>query len=59
MTPLRKKVSPPGPPEPPKPLFGQEYGWARISHEAQIIDYCKKMGGIELKPPKEGPGFRG
>lgn len=41
----------------PKPIYPSEYGWARISHEGQIIDHLKKLGAVELKPPKTGTGF--
>lgn len=31
------------------------YGWARLSHEATVIENCAKLGGVFLNPSVPQP----
>lgn len=52
----KPRVSPPARGR-PEPIYPREYGWARVSHEAQVIDHLKKLGGVELTPRGKKAGF--
>jgi len=30
--------------------YGAMYGWARLDHEAQVVERCVKLGAVMLSP---------
>lgn len=40
------------------PVDEKRYDWKRISEEAKVIDYCRTLGAVDLKPPRS-TGFGG
>lgn len=32
-----------------------KYGWARLSHEATVIDNCSRLGAVLLNPSVQQP----